>query len=81
MDIKAHNFDPYLGNKLEYVINSLNYTIENYLIYMSGIFGIIKLIRYKLSLIVNTNGFEYLINIFVLANTIVLGLDGLIEDT
>lgn len=48
---------------------------------MSGVLGIIKLFRYKLSLIINTNCFEYLINIFVLANTVVLSLDGLVKDT
>lgn len=48
---------------------------------MSGVLGIIKLFRYKLGLIINTNFFEYLINIFVLANTVVLSLDGLVKDT
>lgn len=40
--------------------------------------GILILSRYKLKYLVNSNTFEYLINLSVLANTIVLGLDGLV---
>lgn len=46
---------------------------------MKGVMGIIRLIRYKLNFLINSNSFEYLINILVLANTIVLGLDGLVS--
>jgi hypothetical protein len=45
---------------------------------MRGLMGILILSRNKLEYLVNSNTFEYLINISVLANTIVLGLDGLV---
>lgn len=47
---------------------------------MKGIVGLYKLVRFKMNIILSTNTFEYIINLFVLANTIVLGLDGLVNN-
>lgn len=47
---------------------------------MKGIVGLYKLVRFKMNIILSTNTFEYIINLFVLANTIVLGLDGLVSN-
>lgn len=80
LEVKAVDFDPFMMNKYDKIIKALNFTQENFYIYMRGIAGIYKLVRFKMNTILNTNAFEYIINLFVLANTIVLGLDGLVSN-
>ncbi|CAD8183288.1 unnamed protein product [Paramecium octaurelia] len=80
LEVKAVDFDPFMMNKYEKIIQALNYTQDNFYIYMKGIVGLYKLVRFRMNIILGTNAFEYIINLFVLANTVVLGLDGLVSN-
>lgn len=61
-------------------MRALNYDDSAYYIYLAGITGIIKNIRKKTFYFVDSKFFSFAMNLSVAINTIILALDGLVDN-
>lgn len=62
------------------IMNSLNYTEEDYYIWLAGFWGVINNGRRKVLYFTRSDAFGVTMNLAVVFNTIVLALDGLVSE-
>lgn len=60
-------------------MKTLNYSEDDYFIWLAGITGIFKNLRRKLLIVVTSKIFDFLMNVAVLINTVILALDGILN--
>lgn len=61
-------------------MEALNYSSNIYEIWLPGLKGLIKMFRVNILLLISSDFFNKLINLCVAFNTIVLSLDGLVNN-